>query len=77
MEAPPAHWVRKHSFCSRTGRTSSSLLQRSWSAFRLSFYYAGANLFLNEVGLTNAAGKMTLGQVSEGIVHPCHPFPVQ
>jgi nucleoside transporter len=31
----------------------------------LSFYYGFANLFLNEAGVTNAAGKMTLGQVSE------------
>ena len=31
----------------------------------LQFYYAFANLFLNELHMTNAAGKMTLGQVSE------------
>lgn len=33
----------------------------------LSFYYGFANLFLNEVGMNNAAGKMILGQVSEAI----------
>ncbi len=31
----------------------------------LAFYYAWANPFLNEIGMQNAAGKMTLGQASE------------
>jgi nucleoside transporter len=31
----------------------------------LQFYYAFTNLFLNESGMQNAAGKMTLGQMSE------------
>jgi nucleoside transporter len=31
----------------------------------LTFYYSFTNAFLNEVGVANAAGKMTLGQMSE------------
>ncbi|MFD2889121.1 nucleoside permease [Chitinophaga cymbidii] len=33
----------------------------------LSFYYGLANLFLNEAGMENAAGKMIYGQASEAI----------
>lgn len=31
----------------------------------LAFYYSFANLFLNEVGMENAAGNMSFGQISE------------
>lgn len=40
----------------------------------LSFYYGFANVFLNEIGLENAAGKMTLGQVSEALFILAIPF---
>lgn len=33
----------------------------------LSFYYGWANPFLNELQMTNAAAKMTMGQVSEAV----------
>jgi nucleoside transporter len=40
----------------------------------LSFYYGFANVFLNEIGMENAAGKMTLGQFSEAIFILAIPF---
>ncbi len=40
----------------------------------LMFYYSFTNLFLNEVGFENAAGKMTLGQMSEIIFLLVMPF---
>ena len=40
----------------------------------LSFYYGFANLFLNEAGMNNAAGKMILGQVSEAVFILAIPF---
>lgn len=40
----------------------------------LSFYYGFANLFLNEAGMENAAGKMILGQASEAIFILAIPF---
>jgi nucleoside transporter len=40
----------------------------------LSFYYGFANVFLNEIGMENAAGKMILGQVSEAIFILAIPF---
>jgi nucleoside transporter len=40
----------------------------------LTFYFSFTNRFLNEVGVVNAAGKMTLGQVSEVGVMLLMPF---
>jgi nucleoside transporter len=40
----------------------------------LSFYYGFANVFLNSIGVENAAAKMTLGQASEAIFIIAIPF---
>ena len=40
----------------------------------LTFYFSFTNKYLNEVGVVNAAGKMTLGQVSEVGVMLLMPF---
>src|SRR5690606_3588399 len=40
----------------------------------LAFYYNFTNLFLNEQGIANAAGKMTLGQMSEIVFMIVMPF---
>jgi nucleoside transporter len=40
----------------------------------LAFYYNFTNAFLNEVGVVNAAGKMTLGQMSEVFFMLVMPF---
>jgi hypothetical protein len=40
----------------------------------LAFYYNFTNLFLNEQGVSNAAGKMTIGQMSEILFMLAMPF---
>ena len=40
----------------------------------LVFYYSFTNAFLNEVGMVNAAGKMTMGQMSEILFLLIMPF---
>lgn len=72
---PPKSKGEQISFKDVIGFDAISLLkERSFLIFFLAsiliciplmFYYTFTNLFLNEIGLENAAGKMTLGQVSE------------
>jgi nucleoside transporter len=40
----------------------------------LTFYFSFTNAYLNEAGVSNAAGKMTLGQASEVIMMLAMPF---
>lgn len=40
----------------------------------LTFYFSFTNTYLNEVGVTNAAGKMSLGQASEVVMMLLMPF---
>ncbi|MEM8968012.1 MAG: nucleoside permease [Bacteroidota bacterium] len=40
----------------------------------LSFYYAWANPFLNDIGMVNVVGKMTMGQMSEILFLLLMPF---
>jgi len=40
----------------------------------LTFYYSFTNAYFNDVGVVNAAGKMTLGQMSEVVMLMAMPF---
>ena len=72
---PPAAAGRRPTLAQALGlETLGYMKQRSFAVFvlgslliciPLSFYYSFANAFLNESGMQNAAGKMTLGQMSE------------
>ena len=72
---PPAAKGRTPSISEALGlSTLAKMKDRSFAVFvigslllciPLSFYYSFANPFLNEVGMQNAAMKMTLGQMSE------------
>jgi nucleoside transporter len=72
---PPAAAGRRPGIAEALGlSTLAKMKDRSFAVFvigslllciPLSFYYSFANPFLNEVGMRNAAMKMTLGQMSE------------
>lgn len=72
---PPAKLGHRPTFGDIIGLDAIKLLkERSFAVFvlgsflvciPLQFYYAFTNPFLNEIGVVNAAGKMTIGQMSE------------
>jgi nucleoside transporter len=76
-DTPPLAKAEKLSLDSVFPREALNLLrERSMLVFAiasflicipLQFYYAFTNLFLNQAGVSNAAGKMTGGQISEVI----------
>lgn len=81
---PPPKAGTKTSFGEIIGLDAISLLKdRNFFVFFLSsllicvplaFYYQNTNMFLNELKLEGAAGKMTLGQMSETIFLFLMPF---
>lgn len=81
---PPRSKGKSASFGEILGTDALTLMKdRSFAIFviasllvciPLSFYYSFANLFLNESGVENAAGKMTMGQMSEFFFLLVMPF---
>ena len=81
---PPKSSGEKATLSEVLGLKALSLMrERSFAVFAvtsllvtipLAFYYNFANAFLNEVGMENAAGKMTFGQMSEIIFMVLMPF---
>lgn len=83
-DTPPGGSGKKVSFSDILGLEALQLLKdRNFFIFffssmliciPLAFYYQEANKFLNEVNFSNAAGKMTLGQISETVFMILMPF---
>lgn len=83
-DTPPANTGRKPRVAELLGLDTLALMKdRSFAVFivgsllisiPLTFYYNFANAFLNESGMQNAAGKMTLGQMSEVLFLVLIPF---
>jgi len=83
-DTPPAKRGQKTSIGDILGLDAIGLLKnKSYLIFflasiaicvPLAFYYNFANMFLNEVGVQKAAGKMSLGQVSEFLFMVAMPF---
>src|SRR5690606_25475540 len=83
-DTPPANTGRRPRIAELLGLDTLALMKdRSFAVFivgsllisiPLTFYYNFANAFLNESGMQNAAGKMTLGQASEVLFLVLIPF---
>ena len=83
-DTPPAGKGRAVSISDVLGLDALSLFrERAFSVFALSsllicvplaFYYSFANLYLNELGMSGVAGKMTMGQMSEALFLLAMPF---
>jgi len=81
---PPKKNQEKRTFAQILGLDAFSLLKEKDFAVMivssilicipLMFYYSFTNVFLNESGMSNAAGKMTMGQMSEIIFMIVMPF---
>jgi nucleoside transporter len=83
-DTPPSTAKQKPGIAELLGLETLSLMKdRSFAIFiigsllisiPLTFYYNFANAYLNETGMENAAGKMTLGQMSEVLFLVLIPF---
>ncbi|MDX1381036.1 MAG: MFS transporter, partial [Xanthomonadales bacterium] len=81
---PPAGKGKRVTAADILGVEALALLRdRSFAAFAacsllisipLAFYYGFTNLFLNELGMAGAAGKMSMGQMSEVVFMVAMPF---